>query len=36
LIKNKAVYIVTYTATEATFSEFVKQLDEMIATLEIK
>lgn len=36
LIKNKAVYIITYTATEATFDEFIQKLDEMIATLEIK
>ncbi len=36
LIKNKAVYIVTYTATEATFSQFAQKVDEMAATLEIK
>lgn len=36
LIKNKAVYILTYTATEATFKEYAQKIDEMIATLEIK
>lgn len=36
LIKNKAVYIITYTATEATFNEFAQKIDEMAATLEIK
>ena len=36
LIKNKAVYIVTYTATEVTFSQFNQKVDEMVATLEIK
>lgn len=36
LIKNKAVYIITYTATEETFNQFSQKLDEMIATLEIK
>jgi hypothetical protein len=36
LIKNKTVYIVTYTATEATFNQFNQKIDEMAATLEIK
>ncbi|MCX6825017.1 MAG: PsbP-related protein [candidate division SR1 bacterium] len=36
LIKNKAVYIITYTALEDTFNQFNQTLDEMIATLEIK
>ncbi|MFA6255927.1 MAG: PsbP-related protein [Candidatus Absconditabacterales bacterium] len=36
LIKNKTVYIITYTATEATFNEFAQKVDEMVATLEIK
>ena len=36
VIKNAVVYILTYTATEATFSEYVQKVDEMIATREIK
>jgi len=36
LIKNKAVYILTYTATEATFDQYTKKINEMVATLEIK
>lgn len=36
LIKDKNVYIVTYTATEATFDQFALRMDEMVATLEIK
>ena len=36
LIKNKAVYIITYTATEGTFDQFTQQLDELLATLTIK
>lgn len=36
LVKNKIVYIITYTATEATFNEYAQNFDEMVATLEIK
>lgn len=36
LIKDKAVYIITYTATAATFNDFVQKIDEMVSTLEIK
>lgn len=36
LIKNKVVYIITYTATEDTFNEFIKNVDDMVATLELK
>jgi len=36
LIKNKAVYIITYTAIEDTFNEYTQMVDEMVATLEIK
>ena len=36
LIKNKAVYIITYTATEGTFDQYAQKFDEMVATLEIK
>ncbi len=36
LIKNKTVYITTYTATEATFSQYNQKIDQMVATLEIK
>ena len=36
LIKDKAVYIVTYTAPESSFDEFIQKVDEMVATLEIK
>lgn len=36
LIKNKNVYVLTYTATEDTFNEFAQKVDEMAATLEIK
>jgi len=36
LIKDTTVYIITYTASEATFNEFAQKVDEMIATLEIK
>ncbi len=36
LIKDKTVYIITYTATEATFSQYIQKIDEMAATLEIK
>ena len=36
LIKNKAVYIVSYTATTATFADYAQKIDEMVATLEIK
>jgi hypothetical protein len=30
------VYIITYTATEDTFDQYSKKVDEMITTLEIK
>ncbi len=36
LIKDKAVYIVSYTATTDTFADYAQKIDEMIATLEIK
>jgi len=36
IIKGKFAYIITYTATEATFSQYVQKVDEMVATLEIK
>lgn len=36
LIKDKNVYIATYTATEKTFDEFAQKFDEMATTLEIK
>ena len=36
LIKDNFVYIITYTATEATFDQYIQKVDEMIATLEIK
>lgn len=36
LIKNKSVYILTYTATAATFDEYAQKINEMVATLEIK
>lgn len=36
LIKNKSTYTFTYTATEATFAEYIQKVNEMIATLEIK
>ncbi|MCX6823941.1 MAG: PsbP-related protein [candidate division SR1 bacterium] len=36
LIKNKAVYILSYTATTSTFADYVQKIDEMVATLEIK
>jgi len=36
LIKDKNVYIATYTATEKTFAEFVQKFDEMAVTLEVK
>lgn len=35
LIKDNYVYIITYTATQDTFSEFIDQINEMAATLEI-
>jgi len=35
-IKDKAVYIITYTATPKTFDDFAAEVDAMIATLEIK
>ncbi len=36
LIKNKAVYIITYTATDATFDDFATKVDEMATTLELQ
>ncbi|MEI6672061.1 MAG: DcrB-related protein [bacterium] len=36
LIKDKMLYTITYTATEATFNEYAQNFDEMVATLEIK
>ncbi len=36
VIKNAVVYILTYTATEATFSEYTQKVDEIVATREIK
>lgn len=36
LIKDKFVYTITYTATEATFDDYIQKVNEMIATLEIK
>ncbi|MFA7298767.1 MAG: PsbP-related protein [Candidatus Absconditabacterales bacterium] len=36
LIKNKIAYIITYTATEDTFDQYIKKVNEMIITLEIK
>jgi hypothetical protein len=36
IIKHTTLYTITYTATEATFNDFAKQVDEMIATFEIK
>jgi hypothetical protein len=36
LIKDKALYIFTYTATEATFGDYIQKVNEMVATLEIK
>ena len=36
LIKNKAVYILSYTATAATFADYAQKIDEMVATIEIK
>lgn len=35
-IKNKTIYIITYTATEETFNDFVQKIDEMATTLETK
>ena len=36
VIKNTVVYILTYTATEATFNQYTQKVDEMVATREIK
>jgi hypothetical protein len=36
IIKNTTLYTITYTATEATFNDFAQQVNEMIATFEIK
>jgi hypothetical protein len=36
LIKNNAVYTIVYTATESTFNDYAKKVDEMIATFIIK
>ncbi len=36
IVKGKTRYIITYTATEATFDQFAKNVDEIIATFEIK
>ena len=36
IIKNTTLYTITYTATESTFNDFAQQVDEMIATFEIK
>lgn len=36
LIKGNTMYTITYTATEATFAEYVQKVNEMLATLEIK
>jgi len=36
LIKNQAVYILSYTATKATFDDYAQKVDEMVSTLEIK
>lgn len=36
IIKDGFVYIITYTATEATFGEYVQDLNDMIASFEIK
>ena len=36
MVKDNTWYIITYTATKATFDEFVKNVDEIIATFEIK
>ncbi len=36
LIKNKVVYIITYTATEDTFDEYIKDVDTTIRSLEFK
>ena len=36
VVKGNTRYIITYTATEGTFNEFAKNVDEIIATFEIK
>lgn len=36
VIKGGFVYIITYTATEATFDDYIQDLNDMIASLEIK
>jgi len=36
LIKNKVVYIITYTATEDTFDEYIKDVETTIGSLELK
>jgi len=36
LIKDNAVYITTYTATQETFWEFIEEVDAMVSTLEVK
>lgn len=35
IIKGKFAYIITYTATEETFSQYIQKVDEIVATLEI-
>jgi hypothetical protein len=35
LIKNNFAYILTYTATEATFDQYAQKVNEMATTLEI-
>ena len=36
LIKNKAIYMLTYTSTQDTFNDWNAQVDAMIATLKIQ
>jgi hypothetical protein len=36
IIKDKIVYIITYTALQSTFDEFAQTIDEMISTFEIQ